>query len=376
MREGVEITMTSRCRRLGLGIGLGLALAIGPFAALPAVAAPEDFAELNEAVLEGYVLPRYEALAAAGEGLKGALRQDCADSLLDDDASKQAYHLMMDAWMAVQHLRFGPSELFLRADRMQFWPDKRGVIGRRLSQLLMAADPDDLEPLRFARGSVAIQGLPALERLLFDMPGDKRNTFVCPLAVRIGANLRDITTALLADWRDGPSAYAAVMRDARRGNAEYLDAREASLQFAKSLRAALLLMVDFKLQRVLGDSETAAKLKRAESWRSGRSLRNLRINLAAARALYQDSGQQGFAALLLRQPEGPTLHVEIAAAFRRAEKRLSVLPAAIAPVLAEPDGWRRLAVIRQDLRDLLALISGPFSQALDLPMGFNSFDGD
>ncbi|NIA70095.1 imelysin family protein [Pelagibius litoralis] len=368
--------MKSRDRRFGVFVWIGLALAPGPVTAAPTVAEVDDFASFNEAAIEDYLLPRYEALAAAGEGLKGVLRRDCADGRLDDGASGQAYHVMMDAWMAVQHLRFGPSELFLRAERMQFWPDKRGSIGRRLSQLLMAADQSDLEPRRFAQGSVAIQGLPALERLLFDMPGDNENAFACDLAVRIGANLRDISTALLADWRDGPSAYAAVMRDASKGNAEYLDAKEASLQLAKSLHSALLLIVDFKLQRVLGDFEEAVKPKRAESWRSGRSLRNIRINLAAARTLYQDVGQGGFAALLRRQPGGPTLHVEIAAAFRHVEKRLASLPPSWIEVLAEPRGWQRVSMIHQDLRDLLALISGPFSQTLDLPLGFNSFDGD
>src|SRR3546814_13930813 len=52
----------------------------------------------------------------------------------------------MDAWTAVQHLRFGPSLLFLRYDRIEFWPDKRGVVRRHLSQLLSEQDAEALQP--------------------------------------------------------------------------------------------------------------------------------------------------------------------------------------------------------------------------------------
>ncbi len=368
--------MTQRRQFLELCGGLGLGLTLGSRPTLAAAPDQDDFAELNDGLLDQYLLPRYEALAVAGEGLEGALRRDCADSRLGGAASREAFHDMMDAWMAVQHLRFGPSELFLRADRIQFWPDKRGVTGRRLSQLLAKPDPAALEPLRFAQGSVAIQGLPALERLLFDMPKVAEQPFACDLVTRIGENLKQISAGLLADWREGPSAYAAMLREARKGNAEFLDAKEATLQLAKSLRSALMIVVDFKLQRVLGEEAKSVKPKRAESWRSGRSLRNIEINLEAAQALYQNGGQGGFAVLLRREPDGPTLDVEIEAIFRRTRRRLASLPSSMTATLEAEGGWLRLAAVRDDVRQLLALISGPFSQMLDLPLGFNSFDGD
>ena len=367
---------TAHRRRLGVCIGVGLSLALGCVTVSPVVAAAEDFDGLNRALVDDYLLPRYERLAVAGVGIDDAVRRDCIDGRLDGGPSEQAFHDMMDAWMAVQHLRFGPSELFLRADRIQFWPDKRGVIGRRLTQLLTAADPSALEAQRFAQGTVAVQGLPALERLLFDPPAERENPFVCDLAIRIGSNLQEISTGLRADWRDGPAAHAALFRDAAEGNAHYLDAKEASLQLAKSLRAALLLMTDFKLDRPLGGSEKAAKPRRAESWRSARSLRNLQINLAAARTLYQGDGSGGFAVLLQQQPEGRRLHGEIAEGFAGVEAKLAALPSSMTAALARPGGWQELAAVRQALRDLLALVSGPFSQVLDLPIGFNSFDGD
>src|SRR3546814_20117315 len=78
----------------------------------------------------------------------------------------------MDAWTAVQHLRFGPSLLFLRYDRIEFWPDQRGVVRRHLSQLLSEQDDEALQPRTFAHGRVAVQGFPAPESLLFYTDAD------------------------------------------------------------------------------------------------------------------------------------------------------------------------------------------------------------
>lgn len=362
--------MSPSVRRLSVVATLGLAALF----AAPAVA--DDFAVLNGAIVEDYLLPRYEALADAGSALDAALQQDCAAGTLGADTSIAAYHEMADAWMAVQHLRLGPSELFLRADRIQFWPDKRGITGRHLGRLITAADPAALEPQRFGQGSVAVQGLPALERLFFAPPEGADPAFACDVAVAIGANLKGIAGGMLADWREGPTPYAAVIRSAVEGNASYMDAKEASLQFAKALRAALVATTDLKLDRPLSTSAKAVKPRRAESWRSARSLRNIRINIESAEALYRGDGQSGFAALLRRQAGGEEVDKNIAAAFAQARTRLDALPDSLQAALEQPDGWQRLDDLRSDLRGLLALLSGPFSQTLDLPLGFNSFDGD
>ncbi len=366
----MNLPMMPSVRRLSAVATVGLAV----LSAAPAAA--DDFAVLNGAIVGDYLLPRYEALAGAADRLDEALRQACAAGRLAADPGIAAYHEMADAWMAVQHLRFGPSELFLRADRIQFWPDKRGITGRHLGRLLAEADPAALEPRRFAQGSVAVQGLPALERLFFAPPVDADPAFACDVAVAIGANLKRIAGGMLADWREGPTPYAAVIRSAAEGNAAYMDAKEASLQFAKALRAALVATTDLKLDRPLSTSAKAIKPRRAESWRSARSLRNIRINIETAEALYRGEGRGGFAALLRRQAGGQEVDQDITAAFAQVRTRLDALPDSLQAALDQPDGWQRLDDLRGDLRGLLALLSGPFSQTLDLPLGFNSFDGD
>ena len=363
-------------RKLGAILLTALTLG-GAGAAARAEVAPGAYQALNVAVVEDYVLPRYAAFAEASAALETSLNRACADGRAEAAESAQAYHAAMDAWMAVQHLRFGPSELFLRYDRIEFWPDPRGVVRRHLAQLLSDRDPAALQPEAFANGSVAVQGFPALERLLFDS-GDKdwATPFTCDLVRAIGGNLRAIAEGLYDDWRGGEIHFAQVLTGAGQGgNARYFDAKEASLDLAKSLRAALLLVQDYKLGRPLGKSQDAALATRAESHRSARSLRNVALNLKAAQALYEGT-DTSFSSLARVQPKGEDLDNAIRGAFARLVAAAAAQPDSLIAALEAPDGWQQLDAIRVEARQLLELLGGPLSTVLDLPMGFNSFDGD
>src|SRR3546814_19591927 len=113
----------------------------------------------------------------------------------------------------------------------------------------------------------------------------------CDVVRAIGTNLKSIAAGLLHDWRDGDKAFATVVLSAGEGNTHYFDAKEASLDFAKALRGALLLVQDYKLGRPLGAAPAAERATRAESWRSPRSLRTALINPKAAQAPYAARGE-------------------------------------------------------------------------------------
>jgi hypothetical protein len=348
-------------------------------ASQPAPASAADYAALNAAIVEDYVLPRYAAFAETTTVLESELRKACSDDVLQAEEAAAAYDDAMDAWMAVQHLRFGPAELFLRNERIEFWPDKRGVVGRHLAQMLAEQNSTALEPDTFASGSVAVQGFPALERLMFDSEASTWETpFGCAVTVAIGRNLKAIAAGLLTDWQGGEIHYAEVVRGAAEGegNERYFDAKEASLDFAKSLRGAILLVQDYKLGRPLGDKPDSARDTRAESWRSGRSLRNVLVNLKAAQALYEAGGDVSFSAQARAHPQGAELDRVIRAALERLIAAVEAEPASLVAALKAPGGWNRLDAIRTEARQLLELMGGPLSEVLELPMGFNSYDGD
>ena len=204
-----------------------------------APAASIDYHAFNLAAANHYLLPRYRQFAEAATDLDNALQQLCAkpDSATLD-AARSAFHSATDAWMALQHVSFGPISLAFRAERINYWPERRNAVGRGLSQLLRQQNAAALEPQTFAQGSVAVQGLPALERLLFADDAlaavvAEGADFHCRLLAAIGANLAAIGTEVAAAWRD--DMLPALAKDDQHP-IHYDDPKAATTQLYTNLR--------------------------------------------------------------------------------------------------------------------------------------------
>src|SRR5205823_7679797 len=84
------------------------------------------------------------------------------------DEARDAYRRTADAWTEIEFVRYGPISDDFRVDRLNYWPERKNATARGLAALLTKEGSADLAPARFAENSVAVQGLPALERLLFE----------------------------------------------------------------------------------------------------------------------------------------------------------------------------------------------------------------
>ena len=109
-----------------------------------AVEVPEDaFRDLNGHLVQDYALPRYDHLKEATVAFGATAGRFCqARSAAGLDDLRGSYHDVMDAWMAVSHLRFGPAELLMRGPRLYFWPQARGKVAKPVADLLAAGISD------------------------------------------------------------------------------------------------------------------------------------------------------------------------------------------------------------------------------------------
>lgn len=342
------------------------------------------YRRLNQSLVERHVLPRYARLAVAAVALDEAARGFC-EALAPPglDAVRSAFHAAADAWHDAEHLRFGPMESRLRAERLAFWPDPRNVTGRQLGGLLAARDPATLTRDGFLRTSAAVQGLPAVERVLFDdgapeafRGGDDAARRRCEVLQAITRNVATIAREAHEEWAGGDRAYARRIATAGPGNATYRTPGEATLDLFKSLHGGLERIATLKLARPLGPSPGAARPALAEEWRSGRTVRNLRLNLAALRALYLGEDGPGFSDAVREAAGAEDLD-------RRVRRDIEACLATVAS-LSEPfgvaltDPRTRPAVERllANVRALAHLAAERLTIALDLPLGFNALDGD
>ena len=108
--------------------------------------------------------------------------------------------------------------------------------------------------------------------------------------------------------------------------------------------------------------------RRAESWRSSRSLRNIQHNLQGVRSLYLIT----FVAAIT----DPELTGKIADSFEQASQRLKLIPIPLHLAVKNPEARQAVVDLRTQISQLQELFAGPVPQTLDLSLGFNSLDGD
>ncbi|MCP5426010.1 MAG: imelysin family protein [Gammaproteobacteria bacterium] len=339
-------------------------------------AAVADDTQILVQTADQQIIPAYHKLAVSTAALQDSAQSFCADPSDDGlTALREAFHAGMDNWESVQYLRFGPVEFLLRGSRFELWPDTRGTVGKHLRQLLSDADPTSLEPMKFARGSVAVQGFSALEVLLFEdqaqaglFGSNDAGRFRCAVVQAIARNLAEMAAGIEADWVDENQGHRRSFVTAEAGNDFYESARGPMGKLLNNLHTQLQFIGEQKLDRPLGSTLERANGRRAESWLSGRSLRNIQDNLRGLQALYQTA----FAPQIADQE----LAGKIADGFAEALRRLENIPRPLHEAVSDPSARQTVVDLRSQIHDLEELFSGPVPKALDLSLGFNSLDGD
>ena len=353
---------------------------------MPAQAATEaDYLALNKSVVAGHILPRMSAFAEAAAGLPMAADKACASrGAADIKALQAAFVAAMDGWEGIQHVRFGPVEFFSRGSRLFFWPDPRNSVGRQLGELIAKKAPSEITEEAISKDSVAVQGFPALERLLYDEGAAARLAAKTPEADKlcaatraIAANIATMAREMNAEWSQGADAYALDLEKAGPEHVRFMRHREVTLELFKSLYNAVELVADHKLARPFGASLQAARPRLAEAWRSQRSLANIRLNLAAAQALYSSDGKGENLSAFLRDVAGETELDELltrafAQTLATAQGISTTLEAGVADAKTRP----QFDKLSREVKALKALLAQRLAPALGVPVGFNALDGD
>jgi uncharacterized protein len=341
------------------------------FAAAPAQAA--DFAGFNRDYGQAVVAPAFKALAEQTHKLS-QLADDFAAAPGQDGfaALRVGFDAVSDAWMRAQFFRLGPLGAQQRADRFEYWPEKRPIIDKQLAGLLAAKDESGLAPEKFAQASVAVQGLPALERLLYGdtarqvlSAGPEQKSRIAAIRA-IAHNLDALAQELSASWDQ-------ALADAKTAGAPFADnADEAAAQLYAGIVTGLQVVSDQKIAGPRGATVDKAKPKTAEQWRSGRSLKNIALNLQSLREAIV--GAKGFAALL--PADKAALKDEIAAAFDAALKAAAEAPEPLDTAVVGEAGRKKVGALLIAVNHLRDLMTQKLPPALGIALGFNELDGD
>lgn len=237
-----------------------------------AMAEPPAADEIAVRMVSDYVIPHYADLAVATEMQRRSWQDGCDDP----ETLRAAYHDVADAWAGTYFWNTGPITLLLRHDRFYHWPERRNAVGRGMTALLASEDEARLAPQHFATDSVAVQGLAALEYLLFSKANVQNNDYACKVGQAIAVNLNEIAQGTAVEWQD----KVLPLLEAGQPHPLYFDdAQELANNLYTDYLAGFTIIKDQKVLAVMGASADQARPKKAEAARSDRSLRNIIVNL-------------------------------------------------------------------------------------------------
>jgi predicted lipoprotein len=297
-----------------------------------------------DAALDDHILPKFAALTEASEALANA--QTCS---VEDEWNDAAA-----AWIAVSHLRFGPTEADSRAFSLAFWPDPRGSTPTALRGLLADDAPAIVD------ASVAGRGFYAMEFLLFD-PAFADAVGRCELIAALADDAFETALAIETDWQD---RYVDLMRET--GNDTYRDDTEALQELYKSLTTGLDFTADMRLGRPLGTFDRP-RPTRAEMRRSGRSLANISVSLSSLEELSLILSGDALTAALQEKFEAVQAQVNT----------ISMLQGGADLSLVANAGDRfKVEALQQRIAEVRVFLGEELGPELGVIEGFNSLDGD
>lgn len=343
--------------------------------ALPADAATLP-ADLGQRLTRDYIQPATKRFAMQSAALEADLKTYCdqpADAPLRAAVDKQ-FGATVEAWSAIEFLRFGPLQQQNRLERIFFFPDPRGVTLRQLQALLAKQDQRALDAGALRSHSVAVQGLPALEFLLYgnhaSFGEDAAGTYRCALAVAIAANVHQLATEVVAAWHD-KNGIAAEFTAPSPQQPLYRSTGEVATEAIKALSTGLQFTRDGKLLPALGATAEQANGRRAPLWRSNLTARMLKANISGLLAFYRAAG---FSAQL--SEEVTWIDDTLQSESRFAVSDLDAVARPFEQAVSGGDDRDALHHLALVLKNMQAIVVEYLAPAFGVNLGFNSLDGD
>ncbi len=368
-------------RRLLLGL-MSAAAVSALLPALPALAArdPGKDATVMGGLVRTHILPRFEALASATADYADRLGRFAeSPTAAGLEECRDAHRAVTDAWAGAQHLRPGPLMSDLRAERISYWPERPGLVQRQIAGFLNARDPKLLQPGALARQSAAVQGLTVLERLLFDegvtvasFDGDDAKRYRGALAAAAARNLATITAGTRDGWKALEEPLAAGQQTILGPDSGWA----VNALFTAAI-TQVQIITDQKLLAPLGPGPGDARPAVAEATRSGRSIRNVVLNLEALRALLLgEHGGPGLATLLPDTADGTAARKALDESLLAAIRAAGAIPAPLTTAVGDPAKRKTVEGTLQAVKAVRTQLVDTVAPLLDITLGFNELDGD
>lgn len=342
-----------------------------PFS-ISAQEATAQHAVVVQQLVEDVYQPRHRHFRQATQRFLEVAKRSCKER--SDDSVfelRDQFASLLVAYSGIELYKIGPLLEDNRQNRLFFWPDKHRVVERRLSVLLADSDSTTINGYKLSGKSVALQGLPAVERLLFGK--DARKNFAadsptpdCQIVTAIAQNMHSMAIAIDNGWNARSELVESML--VRIANSRYFRTEDEVLS---SILTQILEGIDVvRNQKIAPLAADEVHVEKAPLWLSKQTMPMIKSNVDSLRALVIDTGLAAIAGL----------EDELSFEFRTANDMLQALLEL--RTIVEDDGQlndKARSLIRSLATVVEAIdftLNDRFKNNPSISAAFNSMDGD
>ncbi len=327
--------------------------------------------------VEGYIRPNVAQFATDTSVLKQDVGVLCSSPSAEALTEAQAqFRTVVLSFSHVEFLHLGPQTIGDRAERILFWPDSKGIALKQVQQALGQQDPTAAAPETLQKKSVAMQGLGALEYVLFgtgyETLGAAGGAYRCSYGSAIATLVSGLADTINSEWQDtsadGPVAH---MLDPKPDAQDYRSSREVLDKLAGTLIVGTETIRDQRISPILAENSGAPKPRSALFWRSGMTVASLKANFEGLRDFF-------VAARFPDAVKGIASWIASGALFEfeGAIKASDAITDRIDVAVANPMQLQKLKYLGLVTRTLDTLLGENLPGAMGLTTGFSLLDGD
>lgn len=332
--------------------------------------------QLVRGAIENYIQPSFHQFAEAAAALETGVATLCATPSVDTlETARSQFKSAVVAFSRIEFVRIGPLGVGDRLERLLFWPDRKGIALKQVQAALATQDATAASADTLKDKSVAMQGLGALEFLLFGTGSDELATaggYRCAYSQAIVTLVGGLSATLDAEWQDtSPDGPVAHMISPQPAFDDYRTPTEVLERLAATMIHATEAIRDQRLAPIVSAATGSPKPRSALFWRSNMTVPSLAANFAGINDFF----------VAARYPEAiGTTNAWVAKGalfeFANAARAVAAITDPMEQAVADPvqlDALKYLVIITGSLDHMLG---ENLAAALGLSVGFSALDGD
>jgi len=328
-----------------------------------------------EKAVDGFIRPGYERFEVATGNMVTAMDAFCAAP--GDETygkARAAFDETVLSWSNIEIVRTGPVIRDHRFERILFYPDRKSIGLKQVQAAIIEKDETALDPEYLPQKSVAMQGLLALEFVLFGTQYEtmmaEPETYRCHYGEAIATNMHNIAGELTSAWND-PDGVAKDWKTTGPDNPLFRTNDEALTALLGILVHGTETVRDYRIEYFYRGEDGPNFAKRAIYWRSENTWPSILANLDGLQALLNGSDMVD-----LLDPGVRSIVSSINFLFSSLDGVVEQLNPDIQAVLDDPEQRAKLDFLLINTKDLILRLNDNYGGAIGLGAGFSFSDGD